>query len=108
MMIPNILIDASMRPENFFGDHYYDCFVAMVTGCDYCSKGQLLSGFRDWLVSEINDNMSSGFNWSKLVLLLECPQLQSDHGLWPTNKQQHKIAILALLRRLESFHKLLG
>ena len=106
MKIPPVITNIAARPENyFFGEHYYDCFVAFLAGYDAACDNQLMAGFREWLILTQNIDASevSGLGWERLLLRIESPKISSNTSIWPRTPAEHVIAIRNAVKRIVDF-----
>jgi hypothetical protein len=102
MTFPPIFADIRKRPEMYLPAATYEAAVSFVAGYNAAFDGGLLIGFREWLITQLNEG--NNLAWSELVLdSLQQRALGSVTGEKPSTEAAHRAALEGLFNTLEAF-----
>ncbi len=102
MTCPQIFLDLRKRPEMYLPAVTYDAAASFVLGYDAALQGGLLLGFREWLVTQLNQG--SNMSWSVLALeLIRQRAPASISGNTSLITDNHSADVDGLMSTIEAF-----
>ena len=104
MSFPPIFAQIRKRPEMYLPAATYEAAVSFVLGYDTAVSGGLLLGFREWLITQLDDG--NNLWWPALVLLvIEQPAIMSVSGEKSPTADEQRAALEGLFNTIETFSR---
>jgi hypothetical protein len=102
MPIPRTLLHFFKRPTMHIPRLDYNSAVSFLLGFDSAREGEILAGFREWLIVKLG--YGNNLAWSELVLRLAYPEPGARPCELPATDQERLVGLL--FATIEEFWKL--
>ena len=93
--------DVRQRPELFTMDGSFHDFTVFIRGCEAGNDGQLLAGFREWLV--VRCGHGDNLIWEALVLHQAFPDGPPRRAQLTADAELNRVAVETLFRLLDEY-----